>query len=57
MKRLILALAFVGAVALPMTAAADYTTIFGNTYTDAQVAQFCAALRPGSAAYIRHGCN
>lgn len=57
MKRLILALAFVGALALPAAAAADYTTPFGNTYTDAQVAQFCAALRPGSAAYVRYGCN
>lgn len=49
MKRLILALAFVGALALPMTAAADYTA-FGHTYTSAQVAQLCAAMRPALAA-------
>lgn len=50
MKRFILALAFAGAVALPMTAAADYTTVFGTTYTTTQVAQLCAALRPSVAA-------
>lgn len=44
-------------LAFTMSAAADYTSPFGNHYTDEQVAQFCAALRPGSAAWVRYDCG
>lgn len=57
-KNLIVALVIAAAAALGVAgaASADYTDPFGNTYTDAQVQQFCAALRPGSAAYARYDC-
>lgn len=57
MKKLIIALAIAASFAVPVVASADYTTPFGNTYTDAQWSQFCAALRPGSAAYVRYDCS
>ena len=57
MKKLIIGLALIASFALPASAAADYVDAFGNHYTDAQVTQFCHALRPGSASYLRYDCG
>lgn len=58
MKNLLVALFLAVALSIGAfgAALASYTDAFGNTYTDAQVAAFCHALRPGSAAYVAHNC-
>lgn len=58
-KQLIVAfiIALVFMLPLSLSASADVTTPFGNTYTEAQRAQFCAAVRPGSASWVRYDCG
>lgn len=52
MRRLLAAICVSAVLTLSTGAAAsaDYTTAYGNTYTSAQAAQLCAAMRPSLAA-------
>jgi hypothetical protein len=54
LRRILVGAVLIASFALPLSASASYTDPFGHTYTDAQVAQFCAAVRPGSASWLRY---
>jgi hypothetical protein len=48
-KKLVIVLAILASALVPVAASADYT--------DAQVSQFCHAVRPGSASWVRYDCG